>query len=293
MAVCSVVGFLDNVSFSMIHVTNVTVNATFIDGTAIASGDSSSLTSLTMLSTIVNIAMQNASLVSTGKNIAVNVVSSSIDVVHATTIPIGITFMIVLSAASAISVVRSMENAMLSADGTHVRRSFLTKPSVAIGSGGVLPPFGTALNITAVISFFDASSALSTFPSLTFFIQQLLKVTGSPAVCVHTNTTATLTTNCTAECIAAATVPVTVVNASTSFIALFLLPRVANRSTFAVRNTRGGGDPSLGASVIGAIGQTRFVDSAVIAKDVSATAMLLFAAVAPLVLEGSYNIIDV
>lgn len=78
-------------------------------------------------------------------------------------------------------------------------------------------------------------------------------------------------------------------NASTSFIALFLLPRVANRSTFAVRNTRGGGDPSLGASVIGAIGQTRFVDSAVIAKDVSATAMLLFAAVAPLVLEGSYT----
>lgn len=199
MTVCSVVGFLDNVSFSMIHVTNVTVNATFIDGTAIASGDSISLTSLTMLSTIVNIAMQNASLVNTGKNIAVNVVSSSIDVVHATTIPIGITFMIVLSAASAISVVRSMENAMLSADGTHVRRSFLTKPSVAIGSGGVLPPFGT---------FFDASSALSTFPSLTFFIQQLLKVTGSPAVCVHTNTTATLTTNCTAECIAAATVPV-------------------------------------------------------------------------------------
>jgi hypothetical protein len=112
IAYSSVVGVLDNISHASIHVADVVMTSRIINGTAPILR--CVFAALTMTTHIVYAAMYTAAYAKTGVNITITVVNATLDVIHATTLPPGPLFMLVLSTASIVNVVRALTNCSIS-----------------------------------------------------------------------------------------------------------------------------------------------------------------------------------
>jgi hypothetical protein len=155
IAYSSVVGVLDNISHASIHVADVVVTSRIINGTAPILR--SVFAALTMTTHIVYVAMYTPAYVNTGVNISITVVNATLDVIHATTLPTGPLYMLVLSTASIVNAVRSLTNCSIAVADSHVVRSpHPSGPPLA----GVLPFSGASFNASAVVNLCDVTKLL-------------------------------------------------------------------------------------------------------------------------------------
>jgi hypothetical protein len=275
LATSSVVSVLDNISNARIDVVDVVVIARIINGTATILG---LLAMITINTNIVYLGMQNPVYVNTGNDITINVVNVTLDAIHAPTLPPGPLYMLAVSIASIVDLVRSLTNCSIAVANSHVVRSPL--PSAPL-LARVLPPFGTHLNVTAVVALFDAAYAALTTNGYLSQLELLIysQLGGVPAQIVHTNVTTRITSNCTVSYI-------TVPDASDN-IALIMPPSVSRRCTYIILATSAASVALPVGAVVAAVGQSRIVNSTITARHVHCLAMLLFASLEPIIFEGS------
>ncbi|CUG47331.1 membrane-associated protein, putative [Bodo saltans] len=285
VAIGAVVGLLDNVSFSSVQVDNVTVTSSLIDGTAIVVNNTF-ITMLTMLTTIVNLAMQFPAYANTGQHIQINVRHSSVDATHSTKInESAVTFLaIVVSLVSVVNIVRNMSDSTVYVEAVHVRQLF---PPAASSLQGIPPvnPGNVLWNITTLANYFDATSTvLDTLNLAPQIVEEFLG--GTPPTAGHTNMTTTIAGN------SSVTWAPTIISSSSSssdHVALVTLPGVSIGASFQLSrsSTIGGASSKYGiGSVLASIGKVTLRNSVVNASEISGVAMLLFVSVDALTLDG-------
>jgi hypothetical protein len=275
LAVSSVINALDNISDASIHVADVVVTSRVINGTATILGGA--LAALTMGSNIVYLGIQTPSYVNTGVNISITVVNATLDVIHATTLPPGPLYMLVLSTTSIVNVVRLLTNCSIAVADSHVVRS--PHPSAPL-LAGVVPLLGAHFNVTSVVNLFDATQAALTInDQLTLFASLIYASSGgTPAAIVHSNVTTNITSNCT---VSYHTIP-----DDTDCVSLVMMPSVSYGCTYVVEGTYAAPSQLPVGAVVAGLGQSRLVNSTITARHVHGLAMLLSASFKPMTFEG-------
>ncbi|CUG86353.1 membrane-associated protein, putative [Bodo saltans] len=281
IALSAVVGALDNISYSRIEVVDVVVTSRTMNGTIFTIGTifnlSDVLAPITMGTSLVNIAMQSTASLSVGVGLSISIKNATLDVLHATTVPTGPLFLLVVSIASIVNVVRLLTNSRIHVANSHIARSF---PSTYLSLAGVIPSPGAHFNITAIVNLFDATSAILTInPQLATFASVMYEISGGlPPTIVHTNVSTQIIKNCT----------VSYSNApqQTDCIALVMPPGVSNKCTYTIEDTQPLPSTRSVGSIIGVIGQSRLVNSSVTARRIRGLCMLMFACFKPTSFEG-------
>ncbi|CUG48042.1 Hypothetical protein, putative [Bodo saltans] len=275
IASSTVVGALDNISYSRIEVVDVVVTSRTMNGTIFTLYGV--LAPITMGTSIVNIAMQSTASLSVGVDLLISVTNATLDVLHATTVPTGPQVLLVVSIASIVNVVRLLTNSTISVANSHIVRSF---PSTYSSLAGVVPGVGARYNITAVVNLFDATSAiLGINPQLTTFASLMYnKSGGQPPTIVHINVSTRVMKNC--------TVSYNIAPQSTDCVALVMSPGVSNMCTYTIEDTQPLPLKLPVGSIFGAMGQSRLVNSNITARRVRGLFALMFSSFKPTSFEG-------